>query len=452
MNALPPAVCASAPGKAILFGEHSVVYGQPAVAAALSDLRIQVLMTPNSSNVSPMIRMIMPDLPDPVDCQVPSAALLALNYQLQAPPTPECTQHLEDLIRKLARNNSDSSRIADEHTIHAILPVLYLISQLAPTFIFQRGCTVQVRSLDLPVGAGLGSSAAFGVACAAALFQWKLFQSTAPAVVVQAPTSPSEELVKEINRYAYYSEILLHGRPSGIDNTVSSHGGALLFTRSHHEVSLESIAFSQPLKLLLVYTKVPRQTKKLVAAVRTLYDQHPTIITPVLEAMGKIATTFCGTVTDKRMSASQTAETIRTLVRTNQSLLAALGVSHPSLDRICSTVNAACPEEAAAKLTGAGGGGCAMVLLLSPEADEASLKQRLISALQKAAHPDYHFTYLSSTVGGDGVLFVPPADFFEGNVLKGCKQNCGPISTMIRVAAAAAVATSALVLLRSRRL
>jgi mevalonate kinase len=34
----------SAPGKAILFGEHSVVYGKTAVAVALSDLRIFVFM------------------------------------------------------------------------------------------------------------------------------------------------------------------------------------------------------------------------------------------------------------------------------------------------------------------------------------------------------------------------------------------------------------------------
>lgn len=34
----------SAPGKLIMFGEHAVVYGITAVAAALSDLRLHVEM------------------------------------------------------------------------------------------------------------------------------------------------------------------------------------------------------------------------------------------------------------------------------------------------------------------------------------------------------------------------------------------------------------------------
>ena len=295
------AVCASAPGKLILFGEHAVVYAQPAVAAALSDLRIQVRLEPRGMEEDDgKIHMLMPDLPEPIDCQVSAQELLDLKEQLQAPPAASCTT----LLERLARQHS----ITDEYTVHAILPVLYLISQLCPASIALEGFRVNVRSQDLPVGAGLGSSAAFGVASAAALFQWKLNAGS-----VSTATTPSKEIVQEINRYAYYSEILLHGRPSGIDNTCSAHGGALLFTRTHHETSLEPMVFSKPLNIILVYTHVPRQTKKLVAQVRKLYDQHPTVITPILEAMGKIATSFCHHV------ATTTATTTTTSMRSSSS-------------------------------------------------------------------------------------------------------------------------------------
>jgi mevalonate kinase len=42
MATIPPTIWCSAPGKVILFGEHAVVHGKTAVAAAVSDLRIVV--------------------------------------------------------------------------------------------------------------------------------------------------------------------------------------------------------------------------------------------------------------------------------------------------------------------------------------------------------------------------------------------------------------------------
>jgi mevalonate kinase len=44
---------ASAPGKAILFGEQAVVHGATAIAAALSDLRIEVDMVCKTEFFSP---------------------------------------------------------------------------------------------------------------------------------------------------------------------------------------------------------------------------------------------------------------------------------------------------------------------------------------------------------------------------------------------------------------
>jgi mevalonate kinase len=438
--------CASAPGKVILFGEHSVVYGQPAVAAALSDLRIHVCVETIPHNNDPAknrIFILMPDLPKPVEIGVPMDNFIAILSQLKCPPTMECTRELETLIKTTAPRDIDV--IIDEHTIHAILPVLYLISQILPTTILvEFGCIVKVRSKDLPVGAGLGSSAAFGVACSAALLQWRYHHpyrcnesedaSCQIHFPVTASSAPPKALLDEINEYAYYSEMLLHGRPSGIDNTVSSYGGALSFTRSHHEVSFDPIPLPNeqgrnPFHLILVNTHVPRQTKQLVAAVRNLHDHHPGIFTPILEAMGQISATFCTTM---KRNAEETLRSnnphhdddiVLTLVRTNQALLTSLGVSHPSLERICNAINNNTEYRtySAAKLTGGGGGGCAMILLRPPvsscnnDATVEKLRIKLVNELQTAGQPDYQYTFLSSTVGGEGVLFVPQTDFEQAH-------------------------------------
>ena len=488
---------ASAPGKVILFGEHSVVYGQPAIAAALSDLRIFVHIAVDTTTVAAerTIRICMPDLPQRLDVMFPVdifvTSILIPQQQssrLLCPPSPQCTKLLESFIQQ--QLGPSDSRI-DEHAIHAILPVLYLLAQLGPSQPDSGSIIITVRSKNLPVGAGLGSSAAFGVACTAAFIQWKYWNIHASSsgsddaggetvCDIQMKdnhkqVTMTEEMIEEINMYAYYSEMLLHGRPSGIDNTVSTYGGIISFTRkSHHEVSFHRIGKAKlPLEdkncnatdtsnnddnsllqnqyhLILVDTHVPRQTKQLVGAVRQLYDAYPSIITPILDAMGQIAVTFCNIITksstnavddtimDDNATRHQTNDDeVLSLVRMNQSLLCSLGVSHPSIDRVCGIINNKHTEcntnqatmrrisqYAAAKLTGAGGGGCIMILLNrlpSSRNDESlptipELQHDIISTLRSNLDGDdsdekQRYTFLSSTVGGDGVLFVPYSEY-----------------------------------------
>lgn len=56
------AVVASAPAKLILCGEHAVVYGRPAIAVPLSDLRATAELLPAASGVG--LRLDLPDLSD----------------------------------------------------------------------------------------------------------------------------------------------------------------------------------------------------------------------------------------------------------------------------------------------------------------------------------------------------------------------------------------------------
>lgn len=396
-------VCASAPGKVILFGEHAVVYGEPAVAAALSDLRIFVQITPTTTRT---IRMVLPDLPSPIDYTLQADTFATLN--LATPPTSKCAAQIHALF-----GSSDDDSV-DTFTVTALTPLVYLIRLLANPETIKSGMEICVRSQDLPVGAGLGSSAAFGVASAAALVRLQQNSTTAAASATESssPARPDAESLHKIDQYAFYSEILLHGTPSGIDNAVSSHGGALHFTKRGGKVSMTHLVPTAPLELLLVYTHVPRSTKQLVEAVGNMQKDYPAV-RPMLQAMGLVAEQF-----QTWWSGQDDLEVtdVLTLVRTNQLLLKAVGVSHPSLDRICSVVDRVAGDQAAAKLTGAGGGGCAFVVLQPSEPGQLdSLRAKIECALKEQERP-WKFTCLKSSVGGDGVLWLSPRDFPKAKV------------------------------------
>jgi mevalonate kinase len=435
-------VCASAPGKVILFGEHAVVYGEPAVAAALSDLRIFVQITCTDTGT---VRMFLPDLPNPIDYSLRSEKLTVGLDSLQTPPTPECAATIAQLFAP-SSSSSDAQQHPDSFTVTALTPLIYLLHHLAPANMLTAGLEIRVRSQDLPVGAGLGSSAAFGVASAAAL----VLLSLSPTAQTQAIGRPDPASLEQINQYAYYSEILLHGTPSGIDNAVSSHGGAIHFTKQQDSVKMKHLTNLAPLQLLLVYTHVPRSTKQLVAGVRVMHEQYPATRI-MLQAMGALAQQFqtwwCSSDTDGE---ADVVGDVLTMVRTNQHLLSAVGVSHASLDRICAVVAETAGDEAAAKLTGAGGGGCAFVVLRpSKPGNLHALRSKVQRALQAAQHP-WKFTCLQSSVGGDGVLWLSPTDFSADN---DAAPRRSVVSVCARYAAVAVLVagTCALAVTSSRR-
>ena len=85
------------------------------------------------------------------------------------------------------------------------------------------GVSLRIRSL-LPVGAGLGSSASFCVSLAAACLHLRS--------VLEGADTPVSELDKDIvNKWAYEGERLIHGNPSGVDNSISTHGHAIVYKR-----------------------------------------------------------------------------------------------------------------------------------------------------------------------------------------------------------------------------
>ena len=85
-------------------------------------------------------------------------------------------------------------------------------------------------------------------------------------------------------------------------------------------------------------TNVERNTKDLVASVRSRYESHPRIIKPILDSIEGVSQDFLDlleTAGDKL-----DIRAMEELIDYNQGLLQTLGVSHPALEnvlRICST-------------------------------------------------------------------------------------------------------------------
>jgi mevalonate kinase len=290
---------AEACGKIIVLGEHSVVYGYPALAAGLA--RGLTL------HASPL-----PDPRAPIELRVPAWALDE---------------------RLTADSEHPVARACLEVLAHCDGPV--------------TGWRIEGEA-RVPCRAGLGSSAALTVALAR---------------LALAPQTDGEPELEDVVAASMAGERVFHGNPSGIDSEVAARGGVVAFERGK---PCEPVELGLPaLRLVVMPSGVPRQTGVLVAGVRTRRDRFPAVIDPVLGALGQLVHRGRAALGEADL------HTFAELTNVAHELLGALGVGHPALDRLCA---AALQHGAlAAKLTGAGGGGCAFALCDTPAAATALL-------------------------------------------------------------------------------
>lgn len=347
-------VTASAPGKCILFGEHAVVYGHPAVAVAI-DQRISVKIQPS-----------------------PNHLWLLDGSSLNMNRNP----HIKGLIEKL-------------------WPKQYGAPELS----------IHIEG-NIPRASGLGSSAALSVATAAALrmargrwvsktdgtqqqYWLEGFGSTI------ANSEPYDNFpgffAKESQNERYHvtgknsvdsdeCAILAHGveaavqqgRASPLDSSTCSHGGIIIIsdvieqgidylyqrtltmkdaTRQWHIHEMSPPSDSDDVYLVIGNTGVHAPTGKQVAKVAEMLQQDPSRMKEI-DTIGQIARRGI-----KALKEGDFAAVGRTMTE-NQLMLSSIGVSSPELDNL---IKAASPTSLGAKLTGAGGGGCMVALTKNPK-------------------------------------------------------------------------------------
>ncbi|MEJ1281941.1 mevalonate kinase [Cricetulus griseus] len=289
---LSEALLVSAPGKVILHGEHAVVHGKVALAVALN-LRTFLLLRPQSNG---KVSLNLPNIGIKQVWDVAGLQLLDTNFLEQGDgpaPTPE---QLEKL-KKVAGLPEDG--VGTEGL--AVLAFLYLYLAICRKQRVLPSLDIVVWS-ELPPGAGLGSSAAYSVCLVAALLT-ACENITNPLKDRDAISRWSEEDLESINKWAYEGERVIHGNPSGVDNAVSTWGGALRYQQG----KMSSLKRLPALQILLTNTKVPRSTKALVAGVRSRLlkvlldggvpwvlgtgksEEFPEIVTPLLTSIDAIS-------------------------------------------------------------------------------------------------------------------------------------------------------------------
>ncbi|KAF9282825.1 Mevalonate kinase [Mortierella alpina] len=362
-----PSYFTSSPGKVILFGEHAVVYGKVATAGSLG-LRSNCLIQSRTD------KTVEINLPDVQLARTWSIDDIPRQDQWEGYPyPPPMNFDLLDQLTKFVDLGAHTNRS------QAAIALLYLHSYLTTDNTASQGYDFSVRA-NLPVGAGLGSSASYCVCVATALLQLNGHLSTGLDKEAQRDL---------VNQWAFQAEKVIHGNPSGIDNTVSTLGGAVMFKKGE---KIEPMPGFQSLRFLLTNTRVPRETQVQVANVRKLREKYPNVVDPMLDSIHEISTSCKELFSQEGLDRSQLLTQFGELVDVNHGLLAALGVSHPALEKVREISSKLGFKS---KLTGAGGGGCALTLIRD---DVSPATVEVVKQLLEAEG----FQCIETSVGGPG--------------------------------------------------
>lgn len=282
-------------GKIILLGEHSVVYGYRAIAAPINlAIRAEVTRAEAGHPVAKSELVISGWDSDP------------------------------------AAHNPDGAALAER------------VATLIATRLGVAEIPVRVEVFpELPRASGLGASAALAV-------------SVIRALVHSFGLSLSEE---EISQLAFECEQLVHGTPSGIDNTVATFGQTILFRKTDAGNEIEELDIPVPIPVVVGLTGVRSLTADTVGRVHAGWQKNPQHYEAIFSEIDGLVGT--GVEALRRGDLPVLGE----VMNLNHGLLNALQVSSPELEALVDLARRS--GALGAKLTGGGGGG-AMIAIAEP--------------------------------------------------------------------------------------
>jgi len=314
-----PLIFGKAPGKIILYGEHAVVYGQPAIAIPVTKVKATARVYPEIDKTAGWIGILASDI------------------------------NIRASLSDLPKNHPISTAIK------------LTLDKLKPDHI--PALTIQISS-TIPIGGGMGSSAAIAIAIMRGL-----------SAFLGRPLS--DEAISDL---AYEVEKIHHGTPSGIDNTVIAFQAPIFFQSGF---SIPLLNISKPTHWVIADTGEMTPTRETVAAVRALHEAKPEQIADIFEKIGIIA--------QKARTTLEIGEVniLGGLMNENQRLLQALDVSSQKIEALIEVALHA--GAAGAKLSGGGRGGNIIALA------EADNQELIGTALKEAGATRVITTMLSKS-------------------------------------------------------
>ncbi len=219
-----PSFSASAPGKVILFGEHAVVYGEPAIAVPVTTTQAKAIVSARVQSKPGEIWIEAPDI------------------SLSAPLDQLDVDHPLRTAIQVVIGDRDLNQVPS--------------------------CKIQITS-EIPPSSGMGSSAAISTAIIRAFsaFLGKRL---------------SDEQVSDLT---FEVEKIHHGNPSGIDNTVISYQKPVYYRKGD---PLEFLTIGQAFTILIIYSGKPGNTREAVSEVRERWQAEPEKYNQIFTRIGKI--------------------------------------------------------------------------------------------------------------------------------------------------------------------
>lgn len=284
-------------GKVILFGEHGVVHGRPALALAVER---GAEVTAERATSGPTTLHIEP-----------------WNVDVDTGDEPNFGREPLQRALEVARAMYDDD--------------------------VELSLRAEMR---LPSGAGMGSSAALGVAVLRAMDEARGMKRS------------NEDIYERSLGW----ERVFHGNPSGVDNAMAAHGGMAMFRKGQ---PLVRIVPRHRLRIVAAFSGESSGTKEMVESVARQFEKDPVKVGKIFDGMEAI-------VNNGKLALEQgELKSLGQLMTLNHRLLSSLMLSTTTLEEMIAAAEKA--GALGAKVTGAGGGGC-MIALVDSDETHASVR------------------------------------------------------------------------------